>query len=103
MPAVTRVVGEPGRVAYGVVGMGAALTISTLAGAAAFIEAPRTFYAFLIPMVITNLVFGFLSGFVTFHLMKMVPRLRQGACRRGRGSGRPTPLIGAGPSRGKSR
>ena len=77
MPAVRRLVPEPGAFLYALVGTGAALMrVSTLLAVAYFVEAPKVFYAFLVPIVITNTVFGFLSGFVTFHLMKSVQKLR---------------------------
>jgi hypothetical protein len=77
MPAVRRLVPEPGAFIYALVGTGAALMrVSTLLAVAYFVEAPKLFYAFLVPIVITNTVFGFLSGFVTFHLMKSVQKLR---------------------------
>lgn len=77
MPAIRRLVPEPGAFLYALVGTGAAvMRVSTLLAVAYFVEAPKVFYAFLVPMVITNTVFGFLSGFVTFHLMKSVQKLR---------------------------
>lgn len=77
MPAVRRLAPEPGALLYALVGTGAAVTrVSTLLVVAYFVEAPKIFYALLVPMVITNTVFGFLSGFVTFHLMKSVQKLR---------------------------
>jgi len=77
MPLVTAVFKKPNVLVYGLVGMGAAVTrITTLIAVAAFVEAPPTFYVLLLPMVIANVVFGLLSGLVTFHLMKFVDRLR---------------------------
>jgi hypothetical protein len=77
MPFVTAVFKKPNVLVYGIVGMGAAVTrITALIAVAAFVEAPPTFYVLLLPMVIANVVFGLLSGFVTFHLMKFVDRLR---------------------------
>ena len=77
MPAVRRLVSEPGAVVYALVGMGAAvMRVTTVLVVAYFVEAPKVFYALLVPMVVANTVFGFLSGFVTFHLMKSVQKLR---------------------------
>lgn len=77
MPAVRRLMPEPGAVVYALVGMGAAvMQVTTLLAVASFVEAPKVFYALLVPMVVMNTVFGFLSGFVTFHLMKSVQKLR---------------------------
>lgn len=77
MPFVTSVFKKPNALVYAVVGMGAAAArISTLVAVAAFVEAPKTFYVLLLPMVIANVAFGLLSGLVTFHLMKFVDRLR---------------------------
>ena len=77
MPFVAAVFKKPNVLVYGIVGMGAAVArITTLIAVAAFVEAPPTFYVLLLPMVIANLIFGLLSGLVTFHLMKFVDRLR---------------------------
>ncbi len=77
MPTVRRLVPEPGAVVYALVGMGAAvMQVTTVLAVAYFVEAPKVFYALLLPLVGMNTVFGFLSGFVTFHLMKSVPKLR---------------------------
>lgn len=77
MPVVRAFRREPGAFLYALVGTGAAVTrLSTLLLVASFVEAPSVFYAFLIPMLISNTVFGFLSGFVTFHLMKSLQKLR---------------------------
>ena len=87
MPWVTAVVKKPNALVYGLVGMGAAVTrITTLIAVAAFVEAPPTFYVLLLPMVIANIVFGLLSGFVTFHLMKFVDRLREASSNTGEGA-----------------
>ncbi|MGH7265908.1 MAG: hypothetical protein ACREMB_13840 [Candidatus Rokuibacteriota bacterium] len=78
MPAVRAVKPEPGPILYALVGTGAAAArLSTLLLVARFVEAPSVFYAFLLPMAASNVVFGFLSGFVTFHLMRSVKRIRE--------------------------
>jgi len=78
MPFVTSVCKKPNVLVYGIVGMGAAVTrIATLIAVAAFVDAPPTFYVLLLPMVIANVVFGLLSGLVTFHLMKFAGRLHE--------------------------
>ena len=77
MPVARALVREPGAVTYALLGTGAAVTrVSTLLLVAYFVEAPSVFYAFLVPMVISNTVFGFLSGFVTFHVMKSLQKLK---------------------------
>jgi len=77
MPVARTLVREPGAVTYALLGTGAAVTrVSTLLLVAYFVEAPSVFYAFLVPMVISNTVFGFLSGFVTFHVMKSLQKLK---------------------------
>ncbi len=77
MPAVRGLVREPGAFLYGLVGTGAAIMrVTTVLAVAYFVEAPKAFYALLVPMMVTNTVFGFLSGFVTFHLMKSLQKLR---------------------------
>lgn len=77
MPAVRGLVREPGALLYGLVGTGAAIMrVTTVLAVAYFVEAPKAFYALLVPMMVTNTVFGFLSGFVTFHLMKSLQKLR---------------------------
>lgn len=77
MPALHRLRAAPGALLYALVGTGAALTrLSTLLVVASFVEAPAVFYAFLLPMAVSNTVFGFVSGFVTFHLMRSLGRLR---------------------------
>jgi energy-coupling factor transporter transmembrane protein EcfT len=77
MPLVRLLRPNAGAFVYALVGVGAAVTrLSTLLLVAYFVEAPSIFYAFLIPMVVSNTVFGFLSGFVTYHLMRSVQKLR---------------------------
>jgi energy-coupling factor transporter transmembrane protein EcfT len=81
MPLVGTVFTKPNPFVYAIVGMGAAVTrVSTFVAVAAFVEAPPAFYVLVVPMVIANVVFGLLSGFVTFHLMKSVGRLREASC-----------------------
>jgi energy-coupling factor transporter transmembrane protein EcfT len=81
MPFAAAVFTRPNPFVYAIVGMGAAVTrVSTFVAVAAFVEVPSAFYVLVVPMVIANIVFGLLSGFVTFHLMKSVARLRQASC-----------------------
>lgn len=78
MPLVTALFRKPNALVYAVVGMGAAATrVSTLLAVATIVGAPPAFYVLLLPMVIANIVFGLLSGFVTFHLMKSIDRMRE--------------------------
>jgi hypothetical protein len=78
MPLVRVVRPTPGAFAYALVGTGAAVTrMSTLLLVAYFVEAPSIFYAFLVPTLVSNTVFGFLSGFVTYHLMRSLGTLRE--------------------------
>lgn len=77
MPLVLVLRPEPKAFAYGLVGVGAAWArLSTLLLVGLFIEVPRIFYAFLIPQIISNAVFGFLSGFVTYHLIRSADKVR---------------------------
>lgn len=77
MGLVRRVVREPGGLVYAVVGVGTALArLSTIVLVGLFVDVPAIFYAFLIPQAISHSIFGFLSGFVTFHLMKSMQKLR---------------------------
>lgn len=77
MPLVMAMTARPGAWMYGLVGLGAAVTrISTLVVLALLVDVPPAFYALLLPAAITGSLFGALSGVVTFHLMKLAPRLR---------------------------
>ncbi len=77
MPLVRRLVRTPGVIVYGLFGVGVAVTrLSTLILVGLFVQAPRAFYALLLPMTLANVAFGFLSGFVTFHLLKSVGKLK---------------------------
>lgn len=77
VPPLLAVVRTPAVWLWGVVGAGAALTrLSTVVAAALVVEAPPAFYVMLVPMIVTNLVFGFLSGFVTAQLLGVASRLR---------------------------
>jgi len=78
MPLARLLKPHPGPFLYALVGAGAAVTrLSTLLLVAYFVGAPSVFYAFLLPMVLSNTGFGLLSGFVTFHVMKSVGRIRE--------------------------
>ncbi|MFQ5458910.1 MAG: energy-coupling factor transporter transmembrane component T family protein [Myxococcota bacterium] len=75
-PIAGRVFRNPGALVYGLIGVGAAATrITALAAAAVVVEAPPAFYAFLAPMVVAHMSFGFLSGAVTVQLLKWLRRL----------------------------
>lgn len=77
MRLVRTVSREPGAIVYSAVGIGAALArLSTIIAVGYFVDVPSVFYAFLIPQAISHSVFGFLSGFVTYHLMKSIQKLR---------------------------
>jgi hypothetical protein len=77
MPLVRRWVREPGALLYALVGTGAAMMrLSTLLVVAYLVEAPSAFYAFLVPTLVSNTLFGFLSGFVTFHVLKSIQKLK---------------------------
>jgi len=77
MPLARRLVRTPGVMLYALFGVGVAVTrLSTLILVGLFVQAPRAFYALLLPMTLANVVFGFLSGFVTFHLLKSVGKLK---------------------------
>ena len=77
MPLVRLGGRELGPAVYALVGLGAAVTrLSTLLLVSYFVTAPKVFYAFLVPTLVSNAIFGLLSGFVTFHLMKSMQKLR---------------------------
>ncbi len=80
LPITGRIFRKPGALVYGLVGVGAAATrITTLVAAAVVVGAPPAFYAFLAPMVIAHMTFGFLSGTVTVQLLKWLHRLPEAA------------------------
>ena len=77
MPLVRLGGRELGPAVYALVGLGSAVTrLSTLLLVSYFVTAPKVFYAFLVPTLVSNAIFGLLSGFVTFHLMKSMQKLR---------------------------
>jgi hypothetical protein len=77
VPPLLAVARTPGVWLWGMVGAGAALMrLSTVVAAALVVEAPPAFYVMLVPMIVTNLVFGFLSGFVTAQLSGVAARFR---------------------------
>lgn len=69
--------GRPARpLGYCLLGLGVAVArFSTIVAVALFMSAPAAFYALLVPIGIAHAVFGFLSGFVTYGLMRVLPGL----------------------------
>ncbi|HEY5648914.1 MAG TPA: energy-coupling factor transporter transmembrane component T [Nitrospiria bacterium] len=62
------------------VGVGAAcaaVRISTIVLVTLLIQAPAWFYALIVPMLISQTIFGGISGFVTFYLLKYVDRFKK--------------------------
>ena len=43
---------------------------------ALFVKAPPAFYALLLPIGVANASFGFVSGFVTFYLLRSIEQLK---------------------------
>lgn len=67
--------GRPARpLGYCLLGLGVAIArFSTIVAVALFMSAPAALYALLVPIGIAHAVFGFLSGFVTYGLIKALP------------------------------
>jgi hypothetical protein len=55
----------------------AAVRIATILAVTLLIEAPPLFYVLIVPMFVSQTIFGGLSGFVTFYLLKAISRFRQ--------------------------
>jgi hypothetical protein len=69
---------SPGRLAWSlfgsIVGAGRFATVFAIVLAA---QPPAVAYAILLPGLATDVVFGFLSGYVTFHVVRAVDRVRE--------------------------
>lgn len=77
MPVIHRASARPGVWTYAILGVAVAVArFSTIVLVALFVDAPRTFYALLAPIGVAHCVFGFVSGFVTFHLMRSTEKLK---------------------------
>ena len=78
LPLLKRINPEPSRVTLIVIGaVCAAVRTATIVAVTLLIEAPPLFYVLIVPMVISQSVFGGISGFVTFYLLRYLERFRQ--------------------------
>lgn len=77
MPIIHRAFRWPGPCIYACLGVGVAVArLSTIFLVALFVQAPPTFYTLLVPIGAAHVCFGFVSGFVTFHLLKSVGKFK---------------------------
>jgi hypothetical protein len=77
MPIIHRAFQWSGPFAYACLGVGAAVArLSTIFLAALFVEAPPAFYTLLVPIGVAHVCFGFVSGFVTFHLLRSMGKFK---------------------------
>lgn len=77
VPLLRRWSARPSLIAYIILGALCALArITTILIVTLLIEAPAMFYALLVPMMLSQTVFGGISGFVTFYLMSSLGRLK---------------------------
>jgi hypothetical protein len=79
MPIIHRAFQRPGPFVYACLGVGVAVArLSTILLVALFVEAPPAFYTLLVPVGATHVCFGFVSGFVTFHVLRSMGRYKLG-------------------------
>ena len=52
----------------------AAARIATILAVTCLIDPPAVFYAFFVPMFISQTIFGFMSGWITYYLLKSLSR-----------------------------
>jgi hypothetical protein len=78
LPLMTAGRRMPGRLAWSlfgsVVGIGRFATVFAIVLVA---QPPAVAYAILLPGLLTDVVFGFLSGYVTFHVVRAMDRVRE--------------------------
>ncbi len=78
VPFVTREHRLPGGFAWSLIGAVIAIgRFATILVITAVVAAPRVAYAVLVPGLIVHLTFGAASGYVSYHLVKAVARLRE--------------------------
>ena len=75
MPALKRRSLPPSRFLLALIGaLCAAARIATILVVTCLIDPPAVFYALFVPMFISQTVFGFMSGWITFYLLKSLSR-----------------------------
>src|SRR5262245_31421671 len=75
MPAFKNRSVPPSRLLLALVGaLCAAARIATILVVTCLIDPPAVFYALFLPMFISQTVFGFISGWITFYLLKSLSR-----------------------------
>ncbi len=70
----------------------AAVRISTIVLVTLLIQAPAWFYALIVPMLVSQTIFGGISGFITFYLLQYVGRFKKTMLE----SSGPPPSAGSG-------
>jgi len=75
MPALKHRSLPPSRFLLALIGaLCAAARIATILVVTCLIDPPAVFYALFVPMLISQTVFGFMSGWITFYLLKSLSR-----------------------------
>jgi hypothetical protein len=78
VPVVTREHRLPGGFVWSLIGAVIAIgRFATILVITAVVAAPRVAYAVLVPGLIVHVTFGAASGYVSYHLVKAVARLRE--------------------------
>jgi hypothetical protein len=78
VPLVTRGSRMPGPIGWSLIGGVIAIgRFATILVVTALVAAPRVAYAVLIPGLTVHLIFGVLSGYVSYHLVKAIGKLRE--------------------------
>lgn len=78
LPSLKRWNPKPSRLTLVIVGtFCAAARIASIVAVTLLIEAPPLFYVLIVPMFISQTLFGGVSGFVTFYLLKSLNRFKQ--------------------------
>jgi hypothetical protein len=75
IPAFKRRSEPPSRLLLALIGaLCAAARIATILVVTCLIDPPAVFYALFLPMFISQTIFGFISGWITFYLLKSLSR-----------------------------
>ena len=75
----------------------AAARIATILVVTCLIDPPAVFYAFFVPMFISQTIFGFMSGWITYYLLKSLSRFNEALFAREIESESDSPLKRAHP------
>jgi hypothetical protein len=68
----------PGAFSWSLIGAVIAIgRFATILAVTAAVAAPRVAYAVLVPGLVVHVTFGAASGYVSYHLVKAVSRLRE--------------------------